>query len=105
MRFMIQWTGRPVTYRPVGIWVQQGRETTIGLLSTGEARTVLRLVPEDHLEEHARLANPYLEAFGPIFETTNYKSPDELVLAGLRFIRAEWSEAANEFRKPIADLA
>lgn len=76
----------------------------MGKLSTGEARTVLKLVPEDYLEEYARLCNPYLEAFGPILETNNYKSPDELILAGLRFIRAEWSEAAGEFRKPVADL-
>ena len=93
-----------MTYRPVGIWVQQGLETTIGLLSTGDNWTVLKLVPEDHLEEHARLANPYLEAFGPILETNNYKSPDELVRAGLRFIRTEWGEAFGEFKRPIADL-
>ena len=101
MKFMFEWRGRAVDYKPFGVYVMQGRDVWYGNTGTDNI-TKMQLVPEDWMEEKARLGNPYIEAFGPILETNNYKSPDKLIKKGLQFIRAEWGE--DGFKKPIPDL-
>ncbi len=106
MKFAIEWRGKPVTYTPVGVWVQQGSTVFKGRLGH-DGITKHGLAEPGYLEEAALLFSPYTGALGPIFNTNNYKTPDALVRAGLEHIRRHWRDQGDGFdwSVPLADLA